>query len=364
MPSEAKACLKISTLVGIFFSERETPRALARGWCRDYFYPHPILSYFKVTKIGRFIKGGTLPLSIMALFGITPEEAQRIARETARTAVDTAVGALRCEYDSRLQAAEAEATKLGGQLSDATRQLSQLEKTVAEQTGTLKDSSAKLSELTGRLAEYEASQQHSSIVAPLTLPPSDITFAAVLETARHVADEAYQRIRDYFLVQMAQKGYEQEMPDFTIFDKDSGITLSFYQSRDDGRHLNEEGRKSKTGVWLTNFPAKFDLIEQQGQQRLYGSNNRMSNCDFALSVSGSEGWSAQLREDLPNMLKAYMFGHALVRLNTNDHKTAVDLMHKYGLEQQTPLLQRIRELMSHDATLAEKIRSTYSVETR
>ena len=29
MPSEAKACSKISTLVGIFFSERETPRALA-----------------------------------------------------------------------------------------------------------------------------------------------------------------------------------------------------------------------------------------------------------------------------------------------------------------------------------------------
>ena len=29
MPSEAKACSKISTLVGIFFSERETSRALA-----------------------------------------------------------------------------------------------------------------------------------------------------------------------------------------------------------------------------------------------------------------------------------------------------------------------------------------------
>ena len=73
MPSEAKACSKISTLVGIFFSERETPRALAcakrrmfnnagtkknqngvpikqagagiiftRGWCRHYFYSNSI----------------------------------------------------------------------------------------------------------------------------------------------------------------------------------------------------------------------------------------------------------------------------------------------------------------------------------
>ena len=246
-----------------------------------------------------------------------------------------------------------------------------------------------LSEYQERLMGLEQARQRSDIVSGVVIPPREALSANdVRGLAVPIADDSYRRIRDYFLLKMAQSGYQDEKPDILILDRDSSITLML-------RALDQHGvtptsysydRSSyKIRTDIENFPPfKFNdpskhknnkkILQSIGS--LSGTSGSMGADSLALEVIDNDppggsnhhylpnGWVLSLTEDLPQMLKAYMAGYALRCFEKKDYDKALKAQKIHGLENDPVLLESIAERMPHDPNLATRFLSYFGREQK
>ncbi len=226
-----------------------------------------------------------------------------------------------------------------------------------------------LSEYDKKLSELKSSQQKTGIISEALKPKGEVTFEDVHGLAKEVSDTAYQRIRDYFLLEMVKKGYECISPDFSIRDTDSKLRIEFLVTGE--RQIPhagwDSGQEYKSGIYLENIP---ELKEVDGECRnkekvLFSISSVVYSRDWLLlnvrSYSPND-WAGKLRKELPVLLQAYMLGYSLKCLDERKFDTALIVKKKHGLKDNRALLARMREIMKNDPTLATKFVIHYASE--
>jgi hypothetical protein len=211
-----------------------------------------------------------------------------------------------------------------------------------------------------RLNELEASQQKSGIVAGAVKPKGEVTFKDVEGLAREVSDAAYERIRDYFLLEMLRKGFEAEKPDFAICDEDSNITIEFLVTDPYGNPFCDALKGGyKTTASMKCMPK---LYLKKDTDHVLLSKEAMSNQEyFLLKVKTGEGeWDRKLRDDLQALYQAYIVGYVFKCLDEKDYSTALILQEEHDLKEDSALLARMSEIMQKDPKLADRFGAHYS----
>lgn len=221
-----------------------------------------------------------------------------------------------------------------------------------------------------RLSELEESQRRTGIVYEAVQPKGEITFEDVRCLAQDVSDTAYQRIRDYFLLEMAKKGFEGERPDFAMWNRDSSLAIQFLvtdiqQSPQSGQGWYagfDSSRAYKTQLYLENIPKLEEGTSKQKEKVMF-SKERFNYRDeyFLLRVSSDSktDWAEKLREELPELLQAYMLGYSLKCLDERRFDTALEVQKKHGLKENLTLLARMSEIMLVDPNLAAQFVAHY-----
>jgi len=211
-------------------------------------------------------------------------------------------------------------------------------------------------QLGGYEERLEASQRTAGIVSGAIKPKGDVTFDDVQSLATEISDKAYQRIRDYFLLEMAKKGCEDKKPDFYIIEEDSYLRLEFLVT-DQNRIPRGLERRYESYTYIRFIP-KLIMDSHDNEKALLSGQSRNSQEYFLLRVSGSSGqaksdWAKSLRDELPQMLHAYMLGYCLRCLEHNDHEAMLEVQRTYPeLKDNATLLGRMEEIMSQDPNLA------------
>ncbi len=214
-----------------------------------------------------------------------------------------------------------------------------------------------LADLMQRVKTLEDAQQNSGILSGVVVPRGEVTFEDVAGLAREVTDKAYERIRDYFLLEMARKGYQNEKPNFMIFDDNSRILLRFQVTIDEGW-----GNGEKIGLYIENFPDFVEKFYNQPRGKsLITSREVMHKRGLVLTVdpNNMDDWERSLQEDLPDMLKAYMIGYSLRCLDKKNYDAALKVQDRHGLKENPALLSRMHEVMQQDPALASQFVAHY-----
>lgn len=326
----------------------------------------------------------------MGLFGLSKEEVQKRI-DDGINAVDAS---LRREYDGQLARERKARMELEQRLSDA--------ETARKANAT--QFSAELASVGGQLAEHQQQRATSQTLGTIN-QPSSITFASVLEMAATVSDEGYQRVRDFFMVEAAKRGY-QPLPvhdnharlRWSVEDSDSGLGIYFVR----GHTFNAGKLATHKKFDLTNTTGSEPQLHQLGSGQLIDfsdseyhqlrENGKIlvlldervkTESDSAATYSlvafnrsrSDSAWKRRLQDDLPEIFKAHIFGVALSYLDgTNPevktfevgkagcYDRAALLMHRHGLETCTPLLRRVAEHMQTDAVLAGALMTHYDAD--
>ncbi len=247
-----------------------------------------------------------------------------------------------------------------GETSGLEARLAQLQNELNDDRTNARKMGDQVTYLREQVAALEAAQHAAGIVSGALLPLGEITFDIVKALAKQVSDEGYAKVRDYFLLEMAKKGYAGELPNFSIYETDSRLGLSFIV-------LDEEGRSySNQKTYMSpEYFYEFSLVEtsQRGimalKSKQIGRESYMLH-DDSRNLGLGHAWSKALREDLPDMLQAYMLGYSLKCIEKREYDSAVKVQEVHGLKNNPVLLARMQEAMQLDPNLAAQFVTQYS----
>ncbi len=251
--------------------------------------------------------------------------------------------------EKRLGTANAQNTQLGGTIERLTQQLAKYET---------------------RLSGLESSQQKTGIVSEALNPKGEVNFKDVECLARTVSDTAYEKIRDYFLLQMAKKGYEKVVPDFSIWDNDSRLGIQFLVTDHQRRpHAGwNSSNVQKTTTYIESIPQLKEETTRGDNppiKILFSETGFDNNRDYFLlqvTSNSKSDWTGKLRAELPQLLQAYMLGYSLKCLEEKRYDTTLAIQEKYALKDNPALLTRMGEIMPSDPNLATQFVAHYSSE--
>ena len=289
-----------------------------------------------------------------------------ITEKKLRTGLDGLYGrVIAYVKDELLRPFSEEDQRLKETVNDLEKRLQQASAANTTVQETVKGLSGQLDRYEKRLRGLEESQQRTGIVSEVVRPTGEVTFEQVKSLAREVSDTAYERIRNYFLLEMAKKGYENQRPDFSIFDNDSYVGLQFLVT--DQRQTPHAGwdarTERKTSAYIENMPELQEATAPSGKEKVLFSTTAFDNGRdyFLLSVRDNRrsDWAGKLREELPQMLQAYMLGYSLKCLGERQFGTALEVQKKHGLKDNSALLGRMSEIMRGDPNLASQFVTHY-----
>ncbi len=289
------------------------------------------------------------------MFGLSKEESERGLNDLYRRVVSYVSTDLLKPFSDKDQALDERITTLERKLMQATQENTRL-------SGTVERLSGQLDGYERRLSEMERDRQKTGIILEAVKPKGGITFEEVKSLAREVSDTAYQRIRDYLLLEMTKKGYEKENPDFIVYDRDSNSVVRLICTDEDMKPKAGFNQVQKSGVPIENIP-KFSLEKAPNDGRtVLFSEKGNGNDYFQLGVDGSKEdyWAEKLREDLPTLLQSYMLGYSLRCLEENRFNAALSVQQTHDLKDNSALLVRMSEVMQRDPNLADKFLTYYS----
>lgn len=289
------------------------------------------------------------------MFGLTKEELERGLSDL----YDKVVSYVKTEILRPLSEKDRE---LGRNIENLEERLTQATQENTKLNGTVERLSGQLAGYERRLSEVERDRQKTGILSEAIKPKGEVTFEEVKGLAREVSDTAYQRIRDYFLLEMAKKGYENERPEFVVFDRDSNLVLRLIITDEQMKPTSEFNHPQKSGVYIENIPKFIEERARWDGRKVLFSEKGWGNDYFQLGVDGSKEdyWAEKLREELPQLLQAYMLGYSLKCLEEKRFDAALSVQEKHGLKDNSALLARMGEVMQRDPNLADKFLTYYS----
>ncbi|MBT3406037.1 hypothetical protein HN419_02610 [Candidatus Woesearchaeota archaeon] len=216
-----------------------------------------------------------------------------------------------------------------------------------------------------RVGGIESRLDRSGVVSGVVEPKGEVTFDDLVGFATDVADEGYGRLKNYFLHELARRGYENRRPDFNIFDRDSGLAVSLSLVDSNGRYKRTSGDRTE-GIWVdvSKFPSEFNSVSNE--RALLSVSTIYNSRDYLkIEVEGSRSydanaWADRLNTDLGEFYKAYMFGSVMRSLDNRQHDVAVTVQKVHGLEEHGALATRMKEIIAGgDANLANAVATHY-----